>query len=181
MRSSYPFKTLESLPEYHNHSYPSNPYLRYRPDFSRSLPTQILVTTVTLTLLGVLAVQLAFTAQYHWKLARTNFVLQAAALIALLAGSIASLMTIVDACIVQSKEWPYMLNYLAVDLPPLTLQTLKNGTWSRSSVIGWQLANALWSVLIQVCRTQNATLCYSSYLVIDDPYPVSNVIVPFMP
>ena len=150
MRSSYPLKTLEQMPEYHNRSYPSNPYLRYRPDFSRSLPTQILVTTVILTLLGVLAVQLAFTAQYHWKLARTNFVLQAAALVALLAGSIASMMTIVDACIEQSKTWPYMLNYIAVDLPPLTLQTIEHGTWSTSSLIGWQLATALWGALIQV-------------------------------
>ncbi|KZV66869.1 hypothetical protein PENSPDRAFT_654578 [Peniophora sp. CONT] len=147
-----------------DNAYPSNPYLQYRPDFSRSLPTQILVTTVTLTLLGVLAVQLAFTAQYHWKLARTNFVLQAAALVALLAGSIASLMTIVDACIAQSKEWPYMLNYIAVDLPPLTLQTLKKQTWSTSSVIGWQLANALWGILIQMTHIQFLTLMYPSRL-----------------
>ena len=147
MRSSHPLKTLDSIPEYRNHSYPSNPYLRYRPDFSRSLPTQILVTTVTLTLLGVLAVQLAFTAQYHWKLARTNFVLQAAALVALLAGTIASLMTVVEACIAQSKEWPYMLNYIAVDIPPLVDDYT---SWTDGEQAAWSLMNATTSALIQV-------------------------------
>ena len=53
--------------------YPTNPYLTYRPIFARSLPIQILVTGITLTLVSVLLIQLLFSAPSHMRIARTNF------------------------------------------------------------------------------------------------------------
>ena len=129
--------------------FPFDPILQFRPSFARSLPIQILVTGIVLTLTSVLLIHLVFTAQYHWKLARANFILQAAAIVVLLSASIANLMVVVDSCIEQSKTWPYMLNYIAVDLPPLTQQTIERGTWSTSRLTGWQLVTALWGALIQ--------------------------------
>ena len=49
----------------HYRSFDEDPILKYRPDFSRSLPVQILITGIVLTLTSVLLLHLLFTAQYH--------------------------------------------------------------------------------------------------------------------
>ena len=111
------FIPLTDTPNYSG--YPSNPYLTYRPIFARSLPIQILFTGITLTLDCVLLVQLIFTAPYHLRLARVNFLLQISAAITVLASEIASLSLIISQTKQQSQNWPFMLEYIAVDLPPL--------------------------------------------------------------
>ncbi|KAI0028265.1 hypothetical protein K488DRAFT_59031, partial [Vararia minispora EC-137] len=145
-------------------SYPVDPVAHFRPDFSRSLPAQIVVNTVIFTLLSVLFIQLLFTAQYHWRLARTNFVLQVAAVVALLTNNIASIVVVLRECIHRSGEWPYMLDYLAVDLPPLTQYTIEKHTWSAVSLACWHLMNAIWGALIQITHIQFLTLMYPSRL-----------------
>ncbi|KAI0057788.1 hypothetical protein BV25DRAFT_1830702 [Artomyces pyxidatus] len=141
-----------------------NPYLRYRPAFSRSLPTQILVTGITLTLVSVLLIQLIFTAQYHWRLAQANFILQLSAVITLLASVIATLKLVLGDTMQDSQDWPFMLNYIAVDLPPLLPSTKETGSWSKGALAAWLVMNATSSALIQITHIQFLTLMYPSRL-----------------
>ncbi|KAI0317610.1 hypothetical protein OF83DRAFT_1120299 [Amylostereum chailletii] len=164
MRVSRPRPRDDSLTDLILDSYPANPYLQYRPHFSRSLPSQIVATTAVLTLLAVLLLQLVFTAQYHWQLARLNFVLQITALLALLGSTIASIVTILNNTMDESQTWPYMLSYIAVDLPPLSPNSGAAETWSMGTLAAWTLGNALWSALIQLTHIQFLTLLYPSRL-----------------
>ncbi|KAI0338331.1 hypothetical protein BDW22DRAFT_1362923 [Trametopsis cervina] len=99
--------------------FPFDPILQYRPSFARSLPIQILVTGIVLTLTSVLLIHLIFTAQYHWPLALINCALQLSAVITLLIYLIACLRVILQEATNESRHWPYMLTYISVDIPPL--------------------------------------------------------------
>lgn len=135
------------LPNYSGYS--SNPYLSYRPVFARSLPIQILIGGITLTLVSILLVQLSFTAPYHFRLARVNFFLQVSAAVILLASQIATLTLLLNDTMRQSQNWPFMLEYVAVDLPPLNFPRSTEG-WSLAGLIAWLFMNALVSALTQV-------------------------------
>ena len=100
-------------------SFPFDPILQYRPSFSCSLPIQILMTGIVLTLASVLLVHLVFTGQYHWPLAPVNYALQLSAVVTLLISLIATLRVVLETATEESRHWPYMLNYIAVDIPPL--------------------------------------------------------------
>ncbi|KAJ7072763.1 hypothetical protein C8F01DRAFT_1105137 [Mycena amicta] len=113
--------------------YGEDPYLKYRPAFARSLPVQILLTGVVLTLVAVLFIHLIFTAQYHWPLAPVNY----------------------------SQHWPYMLSYVAVNVPPSDSDTTTNG-WSLAEKATWFVMNASTSGLIQITHIQFLTLLYPS-------------------
>lgn len=140
-----------SLPaDLSGYSYPADPYLTYRPHFARSLPIQILVGSITLTLVFILLVQLLFTSPYHIRLARVNFFLQLSAAVVLLASQIASLTILLNDTVQQSQKWPFMLEYVAVDLPPLNFSRSTEG-WSMGGLIAWLFMNALVSALTQVC------------------------------
>ncbi|KAA1474682.1 hypothetical protein DENSPDRAFT_804510 [Dentipellis sp. KUC8613] len=141
--------------------YASDPILRYRPNFGRSLPTQILVTGIILTLVSVLLIHLLFTAQYHWKLAQCNYILQMSAVLTLLTSLIASLKLVLDNAVEESQHWPFMLDYIAVDLPPLMRG---DGGWSQAGLAAWLLMNATTSALIQITHIQFLTLMYPSRL-----------------
>ncbi|KZT21092.1 hypothetical protein NEOLEDRAFT_1121684 [Neolentinus lepideus HHB14362 ss-1] len=141
-------------------SFPSDPILKFRPAFARSLPVQILLTGVVLTLVGVLLIQLIFTAQYHWPLAPVNFVLQISGVTTLLISLIATLHQILCATMEESKGWPYMLSYLAVDVPPL--QYPSQSEWETAEVAAWLMMNATTSALIQITHIQFLTLLYPS-------------------
>ncbi|KAI0260693.1 hypothetical protein BC834DRAFT_831412 [Gloeopeniophorella convolvens] len=147
----------------HYRGYPTNPYLSYRPNFARSLPIQILVTGITLTLVSVLLIQLIFTAQYHARLAKVNFILQMSAAITLLASVIASLTFVLNEAIRESQDWPFMLNYVAVDLPPFNDPRNGDG-WSRTGLAAWLLMNATVSALTQITHIQFLALMYPSRL-----------------
>lgn len=130
-------------------AYDADPILRYRPQFARSLPIQILVTGMVLTLVSVLLIHLIFTANYHWRLAQANCVLQISAATILFTQLVASLKLVLDSAIQESREWPFMLTYVSVDLPPLEASAEEDG-WETSNLVLWLLMNATTSALIQV-------------------------------
>jgi len=129
--------------------YQDDPYLAYRPPFARSLPVQIMLTGVVFTLTVVLLFHLLFTAQYHWPLAPVNYVLQLSGVVTLLISLIATIHVVLSATLAESVKWPYMLSYIAVNVPPLILDT-NEGDWSLAERITWLLMNASTSGLIQV-------------------------------
>ncbi|KAK0459103.1 uncharacterized protein EV420DRAFT_1538312 [Desarmillaria tabescens] len=117
-----------------------DPYLQYRPAYARSLPIQILLTGIVLTLVAVLFIHLIFTAQYHWPLAPVNYVLQMS----------------------ESQQWPYMLSYIAVNVPPMDMS--ENAAWTTAELATWLIMNATTSGLIQITHIQFLTLLYPSRL-----------------
>lgn len=131
--------------------YPTNPYLTFRPVFARSLPIQILATGITLTLVSVLLIQLVFSAPTHIRIARTNFFLQVAAALSVLTWEVTSLTLILNVSREQSQKWPFMLDYVAIDFPPLN-DPRNHGTWSTGGLTAWLFMNAMVSVLTQVCH-----------------------------
>ncbi|KAJ7503025.1 hypothetical protein B0H11DRAFT_615945 [Mycena galericulata] len=143
--------------------YPVDPYLKYRPPFARSLPVQILLTGVVLTLVAVLFIHLIFTAQYHWPLAPVNYVLQISGVTTLLISLVATLHLVLTATINESQHWPYMLSYVAVNVPPLDSSTTV-WTWSIAEKATWLIMNASTSGLIQITHIQFLTLLYPSRL-----------------
>ncbi|CAL1711577.1 unnamed protein product [Somion occarium] len=149
-----------SLYENDDRSYSVDPILRYRPSFASSLPIQILVTGIVLTLTAVLFIHLIFTAQYHWPLAPVNFALQISAVFTLLIAHIATLQVILMTATRESRGWPYMLTYIAVDIPPLE----EMDEWSTGELAAWLLMNATTSALIQITHIQFLTLLFPSSL-----------------
>ncbi|KAI0326353.1 hypothetical protein GY45DRAFT_1348418 [Cubamyces sp. BRFM 1775] len=141
-------------------SFPYDPILAHRPSYARSLPVQILLLGITLTLTAVLLIHLAFTAQYHWPLAPVNYVLQMSAVTTLLISCIATMHVVLSSTIEQSLKWPYMLDYIAVDIPPLQ----DNTDWEMGELAAWLLMNATTSGLIQITHIQFLTLLFPSGL-----------------
>jgi hypothetical protein len=131
--------------------YPTDPYLAYRPVFARSLPIQLLFTGIALTLVSVLFIQLLFSASSHLRIARTNFFLQISAALAVLAWETACLIIILNTTRNQSQVWPFMLDYVAIDFPPLN-DPRTHGTWSTAGLASWFFMNAMVSILTQVCH-----------------------------
>lgn len=105
------------------------------------------MTGIVFTLTSVLLIHLFFTAQYHWPLAPLNCVLQMSGVASLLASQIASLRLILSNAGEESSQWPYMLNYIAVGVPP----QVDNTQWNTAGLAAWLLMNATTSGLIQVC------------------------------
>ena len=103
---------------------------------------------IVLTLTSVLLIHLIFTAQYHWPLAPVNYALQLSAVITLLVSLIATLNVVLDTATTESRQWPYMLEYIAVDIPPLQLPD-RSG-WKQGELAAWLLMNATTSAHIQV-------------------------------
>ncbi|KAI8978295.1 hypothetical protein BD414DRAFT_495135 [Trametes punicea] len=141
-------------------SFPYDPILAHRPNYARSLPVQILLLGITLTLTAVLMIHLIFTGQYHWPLAPVNYVLQMSAVSTLLIASMATMHVVLSSTIDQSLRWPYMLDYIAVDIPPLQ----DNTQWRMGELAAWLLMNATTSGLIQITHIQFLTLLFPSGL-----------------
>jgi hypothetical protein len=127
-----------------------DPILQYRPNFARSLPVQILLTGVVLTLVAVLMIHLIFTVQYHWPLAPVNYILQLSGVSTLLISLVATLHVVLAQSMRESRSWPYMLSYIAVDIPPLTTND-DDINWTPIGQATWLVMNATTSGLIQVC------------------------------
>ncbi|KAG6886328.1 hypothetical protein C0993_006738 [Termitomyces sp. T159_Od127] len=140
-----------------------DPYLQYRPAFARSLPIQILLTGAVLTLVAVLFIHLIFTAQSHWPLAPVNYVLQLSGVTTLLISLIATLQVILSTARTESQKWPYMLSYIAVNVPPFD-QNSDTDEWSFAERATWLVMNAATSGLIQITHIQFLTLLYPSRL-----------------
>ncbi|TFK84251.1 hypothetical protein K466DRAFT_577392 [Polyporus arcularius HHB13444] len=141
-------------------SFPYDPVLVHRPNFARSLPVQLLLLGIVLTLTTVLIIHLIFTGQYHWPLAPVNYVLQVSAATTLLISCVATLHVVLSSTVDQSMKWPYMLDYIAVDIPPL----LDNTGWEMGELAAWLLMNATTSGLIQITHIQFLTLLFPSGL-----------------
>lgn len=133
-----------------------DPYLQYRPAFARSLPIQILLTGVVLTLVAVLFIHLIFTAQSHWPLAPVNYVLQLSGVTTLLISLIATLQVILSTARSESQKWPYMLSYIAVNVPPFD-QDSDTNEWSFAERATWLVMNAATSALIQASLSATAS------------------------
>ena len=66
--------------------------------------------------------------------------------LSLLISQIATLHVVMSTTILESRSWPYMLTYLAVDIPPL----FDTYGWSTAELAAWLIMNATTSGLIQV-------------------------------
>ena len=138
--------------------YDHNPILDLQPPFARSLPVQILLTGIVFTLTAVLLFHLIFTAQYHWPLAPVNYALQFGGVSTLFVNLIATIIVILRQSMTVSKQWPYMLTYLAVEIPPAPTNTSEIGSpnyeaapWSTAEITSWYVMDATVSALVQVC------------------------------
>lgn len=152
----------------------SDPYLQYQPHFAFSLPVQILCNGIILTLAAVLLIHLTLTAQYHWPLARLNYVLQLSAVITLCISLIATTIVIFSSVHSDSRGWPYMLDYVAVDIPC--------DGWNLTEQILWYTLEALTSGLAHasVCPFPIVTRCSDGgFLYTDYPYTISDAHVSF--
>ncbi|KAG6382015.1 hypothetical protein JVT61DRAFT_647 [Boletus reticuloceps] len=151
--------------------YPQDPILQFRPPFVQSLPIQVLVTGITLTLAAVLLFHLVFTAQYHWPLARTNYALQLTGVATLLISTSATLWIIFSATVRQSQHWPYMLSYLAIEMPSANHSAnstdptlLYQQIWTPAERATWVVMNATTSVVVQITHIHFLTLLFPSDL-----------------
>ncbi|OCH90580.1 hypothetical protein OBBRIDRAFT_819229 [Obba rivulosa] len=145
-------------------AYPLDPILQYRPNFARSVPVQILFIGIVFTLAAVLLIHLLFTAQYHWPLAPVNFVLQMSSVTTLVVSCVATINVIMSTVSSQSRQWPYMLDYIAVNIPPLTPGADLDDSWTTPGLAAWLLMNAAVGMLIQLTHIQFLTLLYPSSL-----------------
>jgi len=154
-----------------------DPYLQYRPPFARSLPVQVLLTGIVFTLVAVLFIHLLLTAQYHWPLAPVNYVLQLSGVCTLLISLIATLHVVLSATFSESEKWPYMLSYIAVNVPPLEPATAVQG-WTPAERALWLVMNASTSGLIQVSFRHSASKLFL-HLYSDNAYPLFDASLPF--
>lgn len=132
----------------------TDPYLAYRPTFAYSVPIQILAEGITLTLVTVLLIHLLFTTQYHWPLSKTNYCLQLSGILCLLCSSVATLVTVLQVQSNSADEWPYMLDYIEVNVPGDTWTDAQNGAWSLLTMIV--------NLLVQFTHIQFLTLLFPS-------------------
>jgi hypothetical protein len=109
---------------------------------------QILLTGIVLTLTAVLLIHLLFTAQYHWPLAPVNYVLQISGVTTLLISLIATIHVVLSASEDESETWPYMLSYVAVEVPPTDMDDSEG--WSTAERATWAVMTASTSGLVQV-------------------------------
>ncbi|KAF8548385.1 hypothetical protein OG21DRAFT_1516353 [Imleria badia] len=144
-------------------AYTQDPILKFRPPFVQSLPVQILLACITLTLAAVLLFHLIFTAQYHWPFARTNYILQLTGVTTLLISISAAIYVIFFVAIQQSQHWPYMLSYLAVEMPASHRTTNSTDPTLLYQQIWTPTERATW-VVIQITHIQFLTLLFPSDL-----------------
>jgi hypothetical protein len=102
---------------------------------------QFLFTGVILALSTVLLIHLVFTAPYHWPLAKLNYVLQLSGVASLLLSLGITLSVILGSVLDTSREWPYMLNYVAVNIPLDNWSDLDNGWWYALDAVTSGLAH----------------------------------------
>ena len=108
-----------------------------------------MLTGVVLTLVAVLFIHLLFTVKYHWSLAPVNYILQLSGVTTLLISLIATIHVVLSSSFAESEKWPYMLSYIAVNVPPLDLDA-NTEDWTSVERATWLVMTASTSVLIQV-------------------------------
>lgn len=135
-----------------------DPLLAIMPKFVFSMPAQVIVDGINLSLVAVLSVQLLFTAQYHFPFSRKNYCLQLASVTMLMINVAVHLNSLLDRLHRQSHQWPYMFAYIGVQIPP------QDGTWSVAQQALYLLMRAISIALVHLTHIQFLTLLFPSAL-----------------
>lgn len=125
----------------------TNPYLMYQPPFAYSLPSQMLVNGIVLTLCTVLLSHLLFTSQYHFPLSKLNFILQLLAVLSLLTKQVVELILSCNDLYRTSSTWPFMFEYSAIDIPPVEWDVWRTGAWLALLALVSAFVNVCWFYL----------------------------------
>lgn len=127
------------------------PYLAFQPAYTYSMPTQMLIYGVVLTLLTVLLVHLIFTARYHYPLAKLNFGLLLTSVVVTEALVCVVIAVVNTALLDKSRGSPFMLEYAEVPAP--------SDAWSQGTLIGWYMSQAVITLLTHVCPLPRPCFC----------------------
>ncbi|WVF67483.1 hypothetical protein IAT40_002239 [Kwoniella sp. CBS 6097] len=146
--------TQASLEEITHYIMEPNPYLQYQPKFAYTLPIQLLVNGITITLLCVLLIHLLFTTQYHYPLAPLNYILQLLSILVVTISVIIKIVVILQHSAHSADIWPFDLDYVAVTIPPMS--------WGTGKCAAWFLLQALNNGLSNITHIQFLTMLYPS-------------------
>ncbi|UZJ56675.1 hypothetical protein CBS101457_005995 [Exobasidium rhododendri] len=150
--------TIDGQPSATSTSSPHDPLLAIMPKFIYSMPAQIVVDGINLSLVSILAIQLVFTAQYHFPLSRKNYLLQLVSVLMLLITVAVHLHIVLSKLSQQSHVWPYMFSYIGVQIPP------QDGSWTLVQEGFYLLMRAMSTSLVHLTHIQFLTLLFPSAL-----------------
>lgn len=135
----------------------ADPYLAYQPAFAYSLPIQLFVSGITVTLLVVLLIHLLcaytslvimhvlirtlVTTQYHYPLAPLNYCLQLSSILVVLTSVVIKIVVILRHSAVNANTWPYDLDYVDVPIPPPWWNTGADAAWFLLQALNSGLSN----------------------------------------
>lgn len=122
----------------------NDPLLAIMPEFIYSMPAQVIVDGINLSLVTILGVQLLFTAQYHFPFSRKNYCLQMASVLLLMISVAVHLNAVLNRLHRQSHQWPYMFAYIGQQIPP------QDGSWSTVRQAFYLLLRAVSIALVHV-------------------------------
>ncbi|KAK4055127.1 hypothetical protein OIV83_000407 [Microbotryomycetes sp. JL201] len=108
---------------------PVDPYLEVLPAFTYSMPVQVVILGVTVTLLGILLVHLLFTVRYHLPLSKINYSFQVSAVVLALGNVAAQLHIVMTNLAKQGRRWPFAYDYIEVSMPPRSWSQAERGAW----------------------------------------------------
>ncbi|KAM0793562.1 hypothetical protein ACM66B_000998 [Microbotryomycetes sp. NB124-2] len=108
---------------------PVDPYLEVLPAFTYSMPVQVVILGVTVTLLGILLVHLLFTIRYHLPLSKINYSFQVSAVVLALGNVAAQLHIVMTNLEKQGRRWPFAYDYIEVGMPPRSWSQAERGAW----------------------------------------------------
>lgn len=128
----------------------NDPLLAIMPEFVYSMPAQVIVDGITLSLVSVLGIQLLFTAQYHFPFSHKNYSLQLAGVLMLMISIAVHMNSVLNRLHHQSREWPYMFAYIGQQIPP------QDGTWSIARQAFYLLLRAVSIALVHVSICENS-------------------------
>ncbi|KAH9815261.1 hypothetical protein DFH28DRAFT_278010 [Melampsora americana] len=134
----------------------ANPLLAFQPAFTYSMPTQLLVHGMVITLTSILALHLLFTAKYHYPLARLNFLLLLSAVLLTMISTVVVVVMINHALFNRSRYWPFMFDYVEVTMPP--------PDWDTIALVGWFMMQSAVTFLAHATHIQFLTLLFPSSL-----------------
>ncbi|KZO93905.1 hypothetical protein CALVIDRAFT_518241 [Calocera viscosa TUFC12733] len=132
----------------------SDPYLAYLPSLARTLPVQSVMLGSMLTLFFTLFVHLLLTSPYHRPLSKLNWSLQVSAVVAAMLSIAARIGLVLQKSLSSGSEWPYMLDYVEVDLPA--------STWEVSESAAWYMLEAIVVGLVHITNIQFLSLLFPS-------------------
>jgi hypothetical protein len=132
----------------------ANPLLEYQPAYTYSMPTQLLILGIVLTLLTVLLLHLLFTAKYHYPLAPCNFILLFSAVILTQLSTIILVILTNIYLFNRSRYWPFMFDYIEVTMPMTD--------WNVVPLAGWYIMQGAVTFLAHVSLISAFSSSFSS-------------------